>query len=251
MKDSRSYTRPSKATISAPTDSRPTLHLPSKVIRWKKQATTLETYRTLREFTFLHYYAGSDDLGKAVVGEANLRGLTAVHMSRDMLKDGSDLTTAEPYTSDFKEMMEGNIDGFHAGFDCSTWTRARFNQWDERGGNGEVGARDSDGLAAVTWSRPPKPIPAPVPPQLCDYCGNLRGAGELYPCMVYNRTVCQGPSGTGCDMHWFMFDSPYDPTAVGEGFPDRDDQPFSWRRVFQQERLTTILAQRYREENTT
>jgi hypothetical protein len=48
-----------------------------------------------------------------------------------MLKDGSDLTTAEPYTSDFKEMMEGNIDGFHAGFDCSTWTRARFNQWDD------------------------------------------------------------------------------------------------------------------------
>jgi hypothetical protein len=122
-KDSWSHTRP-----SAQLDVKPTLQLPAKVIQWKKQAASMATYREVRKFTFPHHYAGSSDLGKAVVEEATLRGLSAEHISRDLKHDGADLTAPEPYNADFQRMMEGDIDGYHAGFDCSTWTRARFTR---------------------------------------------------------------------------------------------------------------------------
>ena len=50
-KDSRSYayTRPSALQPPTPTDFKPTLQLPTKVIQWKKQATSLETCRTSRK----------------------------------------------------------------------------------------------------------------------------------------------------------------------------------------------------------
>jgi hypothetical protein len=38
------------------------------------------------------------------------------------------LTKEQPYQEDWKLMLDGYHDGYHAGFDC-TRSRVRFNQW--------------------------------------------------------------------------------------------------------------------------
>ena len=47
-------------------------------------------------------------------------------ISVDREKDGSDLAEDKPYEDHLLLAKEGKVDGFHAGFPCSTYSRLRF-----------------------------------------------------------------------------------------------------------------------------
>ena len=45
----------------------------------------------------------------------------------DSLRDGEDLLGREPFATHLKDAAADDVDGFHSGFPCSTFSRARFN----------------------------------------------------------------------------------------------------------------------------
>ena len=78
--------------------------------------------------TFLHYFSGlaKFGLGEAISAAATRRGIQVRVINRDMLRDGTDLLADEPFSSDFTAALNGHFDGFHSGFPCSSFSRARF-----------------------------------------------------------------------------------------------------------------------------
>eukprot|EP00972_Heterocapsa_arctica_P011748 1720701-Heterocapsa_arctica.AAC.1 len=53
-------------------------------------------------------------------------GFAAKHTSVDKDRDGIDLLAAEPYNSHFVAASRGEVDGAHAGYPCSSFSRLRF-----------------------------------------------------------------------------------------------------------------------------
>ena len=94
----------------------------------KKLEGKLADYVKKRRFRFLHHYAGPrDPLGAAIHRNAKKAGLIVEVISAE--KDwGQDLCDDEPYKTHLKWAQEGLIDGFHAGFPCSTFSRLRFRE---------------------------------------------------------------------------------------------------------------------------
>ena len=92
----------------------------------KKLEGKLADYVKKRKFRFLHHYAGPrDPLGAAVHRNARKAGLNVEVIAAE--KDwGQDLCDDEPYNTHLGWAKEGLIDGFHAGFPCSTYSRLRF-----------------------------------------------------------------------------------------------------------------------------
>ena len=78
--------------------------------------------------TFLHYFSGpvKFGLGEAISAAAARRGIKVRVINRDILRDGTDLLADEPFSSDFTAALNGHFDGFHSGFPCSSFSRARF-----------------------------------------------------------------------------------------------------------------------------
>ena len=78
--------------------------------------------------TFLHYFSGPAKfgLGEAISAAAARRGVKVRVINRDILRDGADLLADEPFSSDFAAALDGHFDGFHSGFSCSSFSRARF-----------------------------------------------------------------------------------------------------------------------------
>ena len=90
-------------------------------------ADTLEEYYGKRVFVFVHHYAGSTDpLTKAMKSAAVEQGikLKAVSVERD--SGTGDLLEDEPYNTHLRWAKNGNIDAYHAGFPCNTFSVLRF-----------------------------------------------------------------------------------------------------------------------------
>ena len=105
-----------------------------------------------RRLTFYHWFAGPPQfgLGEAVVAEATSRGMSAEHVSVDRLRGGEDLTAREPAESHIQAAKEGRVDGAHAGFPCSSFSRLRFRE--VPGLPGPV--RDAQHLMGYPWNGP-------------------------------------------------------------------------------------------------
>ena len=85
-------------------------------------------YIKQRRFRFLHHFAGPrDPLGAEIHRIAKKKGLNVevISAERDW---GQDLCADEPYNTHLRWAREGLIDGFHAGFPCSTFSRLRFRE---------------------------------------------------------------------------------------------------------------------------
>ena len=78
--------------------------------------------------TFLHYFSGPAEfgLGEAILEAAALRGIKVRIIKRDIRLGGIDLLADEPFTTDLLAASDGQFDGFHSGFPCSSFSRARF-----------------------------------------------------------------------------------------------------------------------------
>ena len=85
-------------------------------------------YFTVRIFTFLHHFAGKEDnLGRAVEKEARDQGIRVKVFSVE--KDrGENLLNREPYVHHLATAQRGDIDGYHSGFPCNTFSRLRFRE---------------------------------------------------------------------------------------------------------------------------
>ena len=92
----------------------------------KKLEEKLKAYIKRRKFRFVHHFAGPrDPLGAEIHRVAKKKGLIVEVIAAE--KDWrDDLCADEPYNSHLRWAREGLIDGYHAGFPCSTFSRLRF-----------------------------------------------------------------------------------------------------------------------------
>ena len=96
---------------------------------YAEEATTAEEYLKRRCFLFIHHFAGKNDpLGAAVREAAAQRNLKVTVLSVDIENGTGDLSEDEPYLGHLKMAKAGLVDGFHAGFPCTTFTRLKFRE---------------------------------------------------------------------------------------------------------------------------
>ena len=87
---------------------------------------TLQDYLAGRKFKFLHHFAGPrDPLGKHLKERAEGR-INLEVISVDKLSGGGDLRQEQPYAEHLAMAKRGELDGFHAGFPCATYSRLRW-----------------------------------------------------------------------------------------------------------------------------
>ena len=87
---------------------------------------TFEEYLERRVFNFVHHYCGEHDrLSEEVERECKKQGIRVNTTSIDLEK-GHDLTQREPYVHHLESARQGQIDGYHAGFPCNTYTVLRW-----------------------------------------------------------------------------------------------------------------------------
>ena len=97
--------------------------------RGNPRAATEEEYFNSRVFRFIHYFAGPNDpLADAIQEAAAREGLRVDIHSVEKKAGSGDLLADEPYRSDLDQASEGLVDGFHAGFPCSSFSRLRFRK---------------------------------------------------------------------------------------------------------------------------
>ena len=90
---------------------------------------TWAQFRQKKLHVFIHHFAGSGyytDLGPTIVATAECRGLRAAEISVDRLRTSEDLDAAEPFNTHLRWAENGDIDGFHAGFPCSSAAASRL-----------------------------------------------------------------------------------------------------------------------------
>ena len=86
----------------------------------------LEEYMRGRTFVFLHHFSGPEDrLSMAIQREAERRGVKVKTISTDRLQ-GGDLLAPQPFEEHLNMAKQGQIDGYHAGWPCSTFSRLRW-----------------------------------------------------------------------------------------------------------------------------
>ena len=78
------------------------------------------------DFLALFFGSGKIRAGRGYFGSrSSARYQGQSHQPRH-LRDGTDLLGDEPFSSDFTAALNGHFDGFHSGFPCSSFSRARF-----------------------------------------------------------------------------------------------------------------------------
>ena len=82
--------------------------------------------RRMLDFPALFFGSTKFGLGEAISVVAARRGIKVRVINRDILRDGTDLLADEPFSSYFTAALNGHFDGFHSGFPCSSFSRARF-----------------------------------------------------------------------------------------------------------------------------
>lgn len=95
----------------------------------QKDDRDLEDYAN-RAFLFIHHFSGArgDRLGRAIKAEAERMRMRVKVIGVDKESDGNDLSWDQPYTEHLRMAREGLVDGFHAGFPCSTFSRLRWRE---------------------------------------------------------------------------------------------------------------------------
>lgn len=89
---------------------------------------TEEEYLKHRVFVFIHHFSGPvDNLGRAVKEESEKLGLN-VHLASVELENGEGLTKTEPYVHHLASAKRGDIDGYHSGFPCDSFTVLRWRE---------------------------------------------------------------------------------------------------------------------------
>lgn len=85
-----------------------------------------EGYCGARPFVFLHHFSGQEDrLGQAVKEESEKIVLKVTTYSADT-QNCHDLTADKPYQSHHFGAYMADIDGYHSGFPCNTFTKLRW-----------------------------------------------------------------------------------------------------------------------------
>ena len=102
---------------------------------------TEEQYMAERKFVFLHHFSGKEDvLGTEMMKAAVQNKIKLEVISVDKDSNSGDLLAAEPYESHYKMATEGMIDGYHAGWPCTTFSRLRWRA--QEGMPGPVRSRE-------------------------------------------------------------------------------------------------------------
>ena len=87
---------------------------------------SFEEYMQNRVFTFVHHFSGREDrLAAAIQAEAKRRSVRVECISVDTFL-GDDLLSPEPFEQHLGRAARGEIDGFHAGWPCWTFSRLRW-----------------------------------------------------------------------------------------------------------------------------
>ena len=83
-------------------------------------------YISSRTFKFLHHFCGGvDHLGLAIEEEAKKRGMSVVTIGVDK-ELGGDLSGTFPYTNHMESIAKRDVDGYHSGFPCGSYSRLRW-----------------------------------------------------------------------------------------------------------------------------
>lgn len=102
---------------------------PRKAIHAGGKFLTMEEYFQLRVFVFLHHFSGKkDNLSEAIQREADERGIKVNTSSCDKVGTGEDLSETYPFGHHLVSAGRGDIDGFHSGFPCHTYSKLLWRQ---------------------------------------------------------------------------------------------------------------------------
>ncbi len=87
---------------------------------------TEKSYVRARLFKFIHHFSGEvDHLSKAIEEEAKVRNMKVVCISVDKAS-GGDLAATQPYAGHVESIRQGDVDGYHSGFPCHSFSRVRW-----------------------------------------------------------------------------------------------------------------------------
>lgn len=102
---------------------------PPRVRKGLEEAKDFGHFSSLRVFRFLHLFSGEKDaLGEAIEAEAKKARIRVECVGLDRKTDANvDLNDAEKMGRLKKEVEEDEWDGFHSGFPCGSFSRARWN----------------------------------------------------------------------------------------------------------------------------
>ena len=90
------------------------------------QSQILQECYTKRVFVFIHHFAGaSDPLTPALRNEALAKGIHLKVLSVEKENGTGDFWADEPYNKHLHWAKRGYVDGYHAGYPCSTFSRLR------------------------------------------------------------------------------------------------------------------------------
>ena len=99
---------------------------PKDKVHVKGTYMDFDEYLKVRHFIFVHHFCGAvDNLSVAVKEESEALGITVNTYSVDKA-NGEDLMKEEPYHTHRAAAAAGEIDGYHAGFPCNTFTKLRW-----------------------------------------------------------------------------------------------------------------------------
>ena len=98
-----------------------------------QEASSVEEYMEGRTFLFIHHFSGGerDVLAEQIMRQADIEDVKVKVVSVDREAGSGDLLKDLPYKSHLRWAQRGLVDGYHAGFPCSTFSRLR---WRERQG---------------------------------------------------------------------------------------------------------------------
>ena len=103
--------------------------VPERVQKCLDEARDFSQYKLLRRFRFVHLFSGPRDvLAEELKAQCEAEGLGIDVESYDKLIDSShDLVKSEPFETILNKSKNQDYDGGHAGFPCSSFSRARLN----------------------------------------------------------------------------------------------------------------------------
>lgn len=116
--------------------------VPDRVKRALQKSGTFDEFRKNRPFRYLHMFSGEkDQLGESIKKEAKAARLEVYVESLDRKRDSEvNLASHTTYDEIDKSVTEGEWDGFHSGFPCSSFSRVRWR--DSPGGAHPVRSAD-------------------------------------------------------------------------------------------------------------
>eukprot|EP00434_Breviolum_minutum_P034288 symbB.v1.2.030341.t1/scaffold3410.1/size62789/2 len=85
-----------------------------------------QEYVSNRIFKFIHHFSGKTDfLSMAILEEASERKMKVVCISVDK-ENGGDLSSTFPYRDHVASIRKADVDGYHSGFPCNSYSRLRW-----------------------------------------------------------------------------------------------------------------------------